>query len=97
MRFEVILSPEALRSLRGLRAHVRKEVLDAIEVHLRFEPGKTSKSRIKRLRGMSRPQYRLRAGEIRVFYDIRESTVEVLAVVPKSGAADWLAAEGETP
>jgi mRNA-degrading endonuclease RelE of RelBE toxin-antitoxin system len=53
-----------------------------------------SRSRIKRLWGISKPQYRLRVGEIRVFYDIGESQVEVLAIVPKSSAAASLADDG---
>ena len=52
---------------------------------------KTSKSRIKRLRGLARPQYRLRVDEVRVFYDVSGSNVEVLAIVPKSEAESWLA------
>jgi mRNA-degrading endonuclease RelE of RelBE toxin-antitoxin system len=52
------------------------------------------KSRIKRLRGMARPQYRLRVGEIRVFYDVTDETVEVLAIVGKRQAHRWLAEEG---
>ncbi len=48
---------------------------------------KTSKSRIKRLRGLRRPQYRLRVDEIRVSYDVAGNTVEILAIVPKSQAA----------
>jgi mRNA-degrading endonuclease RelE of RelBE toxin-antitoxin system len=55
----------------------------AIDLHLRHEPRKVSKSRIKRLRGLSRPQFRLRMGEIRVFYDVSETSVEVLAIVAK--------------
>ncbi len=51
---------------------------------------KLSRSRIKRLRGTSRPQYRLRVDEIRVFYDVKEGTVEVLAVVEKPEASSWL-------
>jgi len=90
----MIVSPDAARAIRGLRAHVRREVMDAIEIHLRFEPAKISKSRIKRLRGMARPMYRLRVDELRVFYDVSATTVEVVAVVPKSDAAAWLAAEG---
>ena len=39
---------------------------------------------------------RLRLGEVRVYYDVRESTVEVLAVVPKSEAAEWLKREGRS-
>jgi mRNA-degrading endonuclease RelE of RelBE toxin-antitoxin system len=40
-------------------------------------------------------QYRLRVGVIRVFYDVQKETVEVLAVVPKSRAAEWLDDVGE--
>ena len=58
--------------------------------HLRHEPTKTSKTRIKRRRGLQRPQYRLRVSEIRVFYDVTEQAVEVLAIVPKSEAPAWL-------
>ena len=66
----------------------------AVETHLRHEPGKTSRSRIKRLRGLRRPQYRLRVGEVRVFYDATETTVEILATVTKSEAESWLAQFG---
>lgn len=41
--------PEAKEDLLALRAHERKKVLDGIEIHLRYEPEKVSKSRIKRL------------------------------------------------
>jgi mRNA interferase RelE/StbE len=94
MTFEIILSPEAARSLRKLRAHVRAAVRDALEMHLRHEPTKVSKSRIKRLRGLSQPQYRLRVGDIRVFYDVTEAAVEVLAIVEKAEAQAWLDEEG---
>jgi len=91
MRFEVILAPEAVEDLRSLKANLRAAVREALEAHLRHEPGKASKSRIKRLRGLSRPQYRLRVGEVRVFYDVAGDTVEVLAIVSKSEAQSWLA------
>jgi mRNA-degrading endonuclease RelE of RelBE toxin-antitoxin system len=70
-------------------------VKDAIEKHLRHNPERISKSRMKRLRGISRPQYRLRVGEIRVFYDVSSEAVEILAIVPKSKAAAWLDDVGE--
>jgi mRNA-degrading endonuclease RelE of RelBE toxin-antitoxin system len=96
MRYQIILAPEAAEDLRCLRANVRAEVQDAIERHLRYQPTKTSKTRIKRLRGLSRPQYRLRVSDdIRVFYDVTEHTVEVLAIVPKSEANKWLERYGE--
>jgi mRNA-degrading endonuclease RelE of RelBE toxin-antitoxin system len=97
MRYEIILAPAAVSQLRALRAHVRREVEDVIERHLRFEPKKVSKSRIKRLRGFDQPQFRLRAGEVRVFYDVEKERVEVLAVIDKAEAAKWLEAEGRKP
>ena len=93
MRFGIVLAPSAVRDLRGLGAGIRSRVRDAIERHLRHEPKRVSKSRIKRLRGLERPQYRLRVDEIRVFYDVTEGTVEVLAIVSKDQAAAWLAEE----
>jgi mRNA-degrading endonuclease RelE of RelBE toxin-antitoxin system len=94
MRFEIILSPGALKSLRDLRAHTRAEVKDALERHLRHEPTKVSRSRIKRLRGLSQPQFRLRVGDIRVFYDVTKTAVEILAIVEKAEAQRWLDEEG---
>jgi mRNA-degrading endonuclease RelE of RelBE toxin-antitoxin system len=91
MPFEIILAPEAIEDLRRLSTNVRAMVRTALETHLRHEPEKTSRSRIKRLRGLRRPQYQLRVGEVRVFYDVSGTTVEILAIVAKSEAESWLA------
>jgi mRNA interferase RelE/StbE len=96
MRYEIILSPEANEDLRNLKANVRSAVRDALERHLRHDPTKVSKSRNKRLRGMSRPQFRLRVDEVRVFYDVTEGAVEILAIVLKSEAEAWLEKAGES-
>jgi mRNA-degrading endonuclease RelE of RelBE toxin-antitoxin system len=69
-------------------------VLPELDPHLRHEPRKTSRSRIKRLRGVSKPQFRLRVGDVRVFYDVTGTTVEILAIVMKSEAESWLAQFG---
>lgn len=90
MPYAIVLAPEAVDDLRRLTANVRAAVSAAFERHLRHEPGKTSRSRIKRLRGLRRPQYRLRIDEVRAFYDISGTTVEVLAIVAKSEAESWL-------
>ena len=94
MAFDIVLAPEAIGDLRDLRAPDRATLKEALETHLRHEPTKVSRSRLKRLRGLSRPQYRLRVGDIRVFYDVREQTVEVLAIIRKSEAPSWLAKFG---
>jgi mRNA interferase RelE/StbE len=90
MTFEIILAPEAIRDLEKLRANIRAEVRDAIERHLRNRPTKTPKARIKRLRGVSRPQFRLRVRDVRVFYDVVATEVHILAIVSKEQAGDWL-------
>ncbi len=94
MRFVIVLAPEAVEDLGALKANVRAVVRQALETHLRHEPEKTSRSRIKRLRGVRRPQYRLRVGEVRVFYDVSGSTVEILAIIAKSEVQSWLARFG---
>lgn len=95
MRHEIVLAPEAIADLHRLKAYLRAHVRDMLQKHLRHDPGKTGSGRIKRLRGLSHPQFRLRVGELRVFYDIRQGTVEVLAIVAKSDAAEWLERSGE--
>src|SRR5205809_7806674 len=91
MTYAVVLAPAAAKTFRSLPAYSRAEVRDALERHVRHEPTRVSKSRIKRLRGMSQPQYRLRVGEVRVFYDVTREAVQVLAIVTKAEASDWLA------
>ena len=95
MPYEIILALEAIEDLKGLKAPIRASVKAVLETHLRHEPTKLSKSRIKRLKGLSRPQYRLRIDEIRVFYDITGTNVEILAIVQKSEAEKWLAQFGK--
>jgi mRNA interferase RelE/StbE len=90
MAFEIILAPAAAAALKNLAVPVRTGVVKAIDVHLPHEPTKVSKSRIKRLHGLSQPQYRLRVGDIRVYYDVTETQVQVLAVVTKAEAQSWL-------
>jgi mRNA-degrading endonuclease RelE of RelBE toxin-antitoxin system len=90
MRHAIVLAPEAVEDVKALRANVRTAVRKALETHLRHEPEKVSRSRIKRLRGLRQPQFRLRVGEVRVFCDVSGSTVEILAVVVKSEAEAWL-------
>ena len=90
MPFAIVLAPQAIEDFKRLKAHVRAELRDALETHLRYEPRKASRSRIKRLRSLRQPQYRLRVGDIRVFYDVSGETVEILAIVAKSEANAWL-------
>jgi mRNA-degrading endonuclease RelE of RelBE toxin-antitoxin system len=90
MRHDIVLTPEAGEDFDCLTARLKAIVRSGMEVHLRYEPTRASRSRIKRLRGIAKPQYRLRLEELRVFYDVEGRTVSVLAIVPKKQAAEWL-------
>ena len=47
--------------------------------------------------GLSHPEYRLRVGDdVRVFYDVADGVVQILAIVPKSNADAWLTKHGES-
>ncbi len=96
MAFEIILFREVAEDLRRLSAYERAKVRDAIELHLRHRPTEVSKSRIKRLRELKHPQYRLRVGDLRVFYDVEGDEVQVLAVVAKADADEWLENVGQS-
>jgi mRNA interferase RelE/StbE len=95
MRHEIVLAPEAVEDFKRLDAHRRALVRAAIEKHLRREPVKLGRSRIKRLRGIRRPGYRLRVEEVRVLYDVTGPVVQILAIVPQTQASDWLAESAE--
>ena len=94
MAFEIILAPAAATALKNLSVPIRTGVRKGLDDHLTHEPTKVSKSRIKRLRGLSQPQYRLRVGDIRVFYDVTETQVQILAIVTKAEAQSWLDEQG---
>lgn len=90
MWFAIVITETAGRHFESLDAHSKAMVKQGIETHLRHEPWKVSKSRIKRLRDMEQPEYRLRIADYRVFYDIVEAEVIVLAILPKNKTQEWL-------
>ena len=90
MRYRIVMTDETVQDYRSLSAYHRSAVRDAILQHLGHKPTHTSRSRIKRLRGNYRPQYRLRVDELRVFYRVEEDTVIVLGIVTKSEQDQWL-------
>src|SRR3990172_12378374 len=90
MRYEILLAPEALADLLAFKANLRAELRDAIERHHRHEPTAISRARIKRLEGEGSPEFRLRVGDNRVFYDVVDGQVWIVAIVTKDGAEDWL-------
>ena len=97
MAFEIVFDPQAEDDVRRLRAHDRTKILDWMDRILAKQPTQISKSRIKRLREIESPQYRLRVDDFRVFYDVRETEVYVFRVLEKSKADDYLRECGYEP
>src|SRR5665213_2034020 len=88
--YVVVIDPQAMSDLRELRVYDRRAILDTIQRVLTSAPTRRSQTRIKRLRGTDSPQYRLRVGEYRVFYDVESVEVYVLRILPKSLVEKYL-------
>ena len=77
MEYGLEITQSALGELKALRAFDRRQVVDAVETQLRFQPGVETKKR-KPIRGAEPsfehvpPIWELRVGDYRVFYDIDE-------------------------
>ncbi|MFQ5684254.1 MAG: type II toxin-antitoxin system RelE/ParE family toxin [Candidatus Binatia bacterium] len=93
--FAIVFKPEALRKIKRLKRYHAVAILDAIEVHLRAEPEKTSRGSIKRLRGKQQTTFRLRVQDYRVFYDVIEDRVEIIQILHKSETEDFYKEEGK--
>lgn len=87
-----MIARNAQTQFKELDARWRSTLKQAMREQLEAAPRHQSKSRIKRLRGLRQPQYRLRVGEMRVFYDVNEveRRVEVLGFVKKPETLQWL-------
>jgi mRNA-degrading endonuclease RelE of RelBE toxin-antitoxin system len=85
--YEILFSEGVADDLKRLRASQRAEILDWIEVQLKYEPTRQTHNR-KVLVGLVppwehvQPVWQLRFGEYRVFYDVsnEELTVVVRAI-----------------
>lgn len=95
MKYRIVIPPVVAEDLTDIRAYDAAWIKDQIRKNLTHQPTRVSKSRIKRLKGLTNPQYRLRAGGYRIFYDVVGDEVHILAIVPKSRAQEWLKKAGE--
>ena len=44
---------------------------------------------------MRHPQFRLRVGDVRIFYDVIGTDVIIVAIMPKERTIQWLEEHGE--
>jgi mRNA-degrading endonuclease RelE of RelBE toxin-antitoxin system len=92
MAFHIEITAEAENDLDRIRPFHREQILDEIEAQLRFTPMQVSRSRIKRLRLIDSPAFRLRVDEYRIYYDVDETTmiVVILRVLSKQDSQNYL-------
>ena len=90
MQYESRYSEEAVEQMKRLRAFDRAAVLDQIEQVLGANPMLVSKARVKLLRQPAPTQYRLRVGELRIFYDVDQQTVSIIQILTKDDAINYL-------
>jgi len=90
-KHQIVLKPSAVRDLDRLRRYDAAMIADGMERFLSDTPARQSKSRIKRLRGVENPDYRLRLGEYRVFYNVDTTgvRVEVLRILHKDETPEY--------
>jgi mRNA interferase RelE/StbE len=96
MKYQIVIAESAKEEFKKLKAHWRFYLKAAMRTHLQSTPKEVSKSRIKKLRGLRQPQFRLRVDRMRVFYDVNDEKgrVEVLGFVLKPEAEKWLHKHG---
>jgi mRNA-degrading endonuclease RelE of RelBE toxin-antitoxin system len=92
MAFEITITADADRQLKSLTARQQRTLENVIQAKLATEPTKVTRS-IKRLRPNPFAEFELRAGDLRVLYNVEESTVLLLIVGQKVG--NKLIVEGE--
>jgi len=79
-KLKIVLAPSAERDLRKLEPGIALEICRDVASYLESGPLPIGKDRIKKVTGFSPPLYRLRSGDFRVYYRIRERDLVVLAI-----------------
>src|SRR4051794_7943740 len=84
MAFEITITADAESQLRALPVRDRRTVEAAVMARLREQPTTETRA-IKRLRPNPFAQFELRAGDLRVLYNVEGSEVVLLVVGRKVG------------
>lgn len=83
MRFNITFTRSSSRDLAHFRAFEQRVIVDAIKSRLLTEAGTESRNR-KPLRPNELATWELRIGAFRVFYDIDDDEVKIIAIGEKA-------------
>lgn len=83
---EVVLSPDAVRQFRSLRAAGQRTLPNAMKAQLeRADPARPTRNRFRLRRPSPHADFELRLGRLRVFYRILGDRVLVVLIGEKRG------------
>ncbi len=82
--FRVELTPEAADDLESMRTFDARRVVAAMESQLTHEPTRKTRNR-QQLRPNELAEWELRVDVFRVFYDVMDEVVKVVAIGLKQG------------
>ncbi len=82
--FRIELTPEAADDLQSMRTFDARRVVAAMESQLMHEPTRETRNR-KQLRPNELAEWELRVDVFRVFYDITDEVIKVVAIGLKDG------------
>ncbi len=80
MEDEIVITQAADDDLGALSRFDVNTILDAIELHLKYQPKQESRSRIKKLVQPAVSGFRLRVGDFRVYYDVIDDDRRVVVL-----------------
>lgn len=89
-KFRIVLASAAKRDLEALKPGLSLQICKDIAWYLQTSPIPIGKPRIKKLSGYKPTLYRLRSGDFRAYYRIKEDEVVVLAVRHKKDSDKFL-------
>lgn len=94
--YEIEYTPRAVEDLKFFKKHDQQQIVDSIDVQLRYEPTVETRNR-KRTRPNSLADWELRIAEFRVFYDVDKQVriVEIQRVGEKQRSSFLFRGEQE--
>ncbi len=94
VNFNIKRKQAVVKDLRQIDGSEQKKIFSAIVKYLENIPDEPHGTRIKKMEHLEQPQYRLRVGDYRVFYDVENQDVIVLGIVHKKKTEKWLRSNG---
>lgn len=92
MIFEIKVHPDAVKLLLDLNPETKERLKSGMK-NLEIDPFKSQPyADIKKLKGTKKRDdlYRLRVGDYRVIYTVKNNAVFILEIIPREKGYDWL-------